>query len=100
MSYHIMSNDLTHFWQEQGVKRTILIGHSMGGKTAMLTALTHPEMVEKLVVVDVAPCTAPGSGESGDIVTALRQLNLSQLRDRREADAKLKGQIPVIYAVK
>lgn len=61
----------------------------------MLTALGNPELVEKLVVVDVAPRTAPGTGESGDIVRALQRLDLSQMKSRRDAHSLLERQISV-----
>ncbi len=54
-SYQLLADDLRDFYKQQGIEKAHLIGHSMGGKTVMLFALQHPELVEKLVVVDVAP---------------------------------------------
>ncbi len=54
-SYQILANDLLDFFDHQAILKAHIIGHSMGGKTAMLFALLHPEKVEKLVVVDIAP---------------------------------------------
>lgn len=95
MAYDLMSRDTLEFCLREGVKRTTLIGHSMGGKTAMVTALSHPEAVEKLVVVDVSPCKAPGVGQVEGLLGTLQQLNISSLANRREADAMLKEDIPV-----
>ena len=67
----------------------------MGGKTAMATALHHPEVIERLVVVDVTPDKAPGKGESTDLIRAMKNLDLSLLSNRREADAVLKNDIKV-----
>lgn len=67
----------------------------MGGKTAMLTALNHPEVIERLVVVDVSPHKAPGGRKSSDLVTALRKLDITLLRNRREADAILEKDVKV-----
>lgn len=61
----------------------------------MVIALTAPELVEKLVVVDVAPTRTPGTKETEDLVQALRSLDLSSLRNRREADALIRSRIPV-----
>ena len=67
----------------------------MGGKVAMATALSYPEVVERLVVVDVSPHKAPGEGESTDLIKALKNLDIGSLRNRREADAVLKRDVKV-----
>jgi len=54
-SYEAMSDDLYTFFNEHNIEHATLIGHSMGGKTAMLFASAHPERVDKLIVVDIAP---------------------------------------------
>src|ERR1700677_1309891 len=55
MSFSLMASDLNEFMVGQGIERAVVAGHSMGGKTAMLFALRHPDMVEKLLVEDMAP---------------------------------------------
>ena len=90
-----MSRDLVEFFQEQGIKKSTLVGHSMGGKTSMVTALNHPDIVEKLIVVDVSPRESPGTGESENVIGVLKQLDLHSLRNRREADERLSDEIPV-----
>eukprot|EP00095_Tigriopus_kingsejongensis_P004350 maker-scaffold540_size141973-snap-gene-0.21 protein:Tk04350 transcript:maker-scaffold540_size141973-snap-gene-0.21-mRNA-1 annotation:"abhydrolase domain-containing protein 11" len=56
MSYWAMSRDLVHLMKEElKWDQATLIGHSMGGRTMMLTALNHPELVDKLVPVDISP---------------------------------------------
>ena len=52
-SYQLMADDLKEFMLQQNISTTYLLGHSMGGKTAMQFALNYPEMVEKLIVVDM-----------------------------------------------
>lgn len=59
MNYHVMSKDILDLLDELAIEKAILLGHSMGGKTSMLTALKHPERVESLIVVDVSPSTSP-----------------------------------------
>ena len=67
----------------------------MGGKVAMATALSYPEVVERLVVVDVSPHKAPGERESTDLIRAMKNLDLGTLRNRREADAVMKREVKV-----
>ncbi len=55
-SYAAMAGDLAEVIEAQG-GRADLAGHSMGGKAAMVLALTHPELIRKLVVMDIAPVT-------------------------------------------
>ncbi|MES2621163.1 MAG: alpha/beta fold hydrolase, partial [Bacteroidota bacterium] len=54
-SYELLSSDLLVFFDQHHIPKAHLIGHSMGGKTAMKFALDHSDKVEKLIVVDVAP---------------------------------------------
>ena len=55
MGYSIMAADVMALADDLEIRQFILMGHSMGGKTAMLCALMHPERIQKLVVVDIAP---------------------------------------------
>lgn len=54
-TYDAMKRDLAGFFEEQQIGPAVIIGHSMGGKTAMLFAADFPEKTEKLIVVDIAP---------------------------------------------
>jgi pimeloyl-ACP methyl ester carboxylesterase len=54
-NYPSLVEDVLEFLSQHNISNTIIIGHSMGGKTAMLLALTHPHLINKLVVVDIAP---------------------------------------------
>jgi esterase len=55
MSYRAMAADLAALLDRLGLARASLLGHSMGGKAAMVLACTRPDLVDRLVVVDVAP---------------------------------------------
>lgn len=72
----------------------VLVGHSMGGKVAMLTALNHPELVAGLVVVDIAPGPSDQVQTFGPLVEAMRSLDLATLTSRTEADERLRTGVP------
>ncbi len=72
-----------------------VVGHSMGGKVAMVLALRHPELVRKLVVVDIAPVTSdPAQGNFAHLLDSLASVDLAQVARRSDADQLLKDPIP------
>ena len=66
-----------------------LVGHSMGGKVAMVLALRHPELLERLVVVDIAPAPSDGAGEFEHLLDSLARIDLDSIERRGEADEQL-----------
>ena len=85
-SYADMAADLAGVIAAHGGRADVL-GHSMGGKAAMMLALTEGAMVNRLVVADIAPVAY--SHDQTRHITALRALDLSGLTSRAEADARL-----------
>ncbi|RRD60262.1 alpha/beta fold hydrolase [Leucobacter sp. OH1287] len=75
-------------------EKVIVIGHSMGGKTAMQLALQHPELVHALVVVDISPVPRPDAGVFPDLLGSLLELDLNAIRSRTDADRLLRDKIP------
>lgn len=71
-----------------------LVGHSMGGKVAMLVALRHPAKVARLCVVDVSPVDYEQAGEFATYVRAMQGLDLGSISTRTEADAGLRDAVP------
>ena len=78
---------------EAGGEPYAVVGHSMGGKVAMAVALLHPDLVERLCVVDVSPVARRVSGFE-TYVRGLRSIDLDTLPDRASADAQLQPYVP------
>ena len=87
-SYDLLVGDLLEFMQQQGLGRAHLIGHSMGGKVVMKMALEHPQKVNKLVVVDVAPVEY--EDRHSMVFKALLAVDLKLLQSRQQAEATLR----------
>ncbi len=77
-----------------GASRWALVGHSMGGKVAMRLALDHPDLVERLCVVDIAPAAQPEPSPFARYVEAMRSVDLDRLTGRERADAQLTDAVP------
>lgn len=71
-----------------------LVGHSLGGKTAMVVALRHPELIDRLVVVDIAPTAGGDIGVFNHLLSSLAELDLDQIESRTAADEALQEKIP------
>ncbi|OBZ90682.1 Abhydrolase domain-containing protein C22H12.03 [Choanephora cucurbitarum] len=85
-TYEAMTTDLVEFISKHNLKAPILLGHSMGGKAVMATALQHPEMVSKLVVVDMPPVAMTLSRNFATYVDAMREIEAANVSKQSEAD--------------
>ncbi len=92
VSYPALVADVVQLLDRLGLARVTLVGHSMGGKTAMQLALTHAARLERLVVADMAPVPYPNRFES--VLDALARLPLGELTRRDDADVRLTAAIP------
>jgi esterase len=84
MTYAIMADDVVAWLDGRGIERTHVIGHSMGGKVAMLLACRHPSRVRKLIAVDIAPKAYPSSHSAE--FAAMHAIDLGTLASRAEAE--------------
>lgn len=87
-TYEEMAEDLFGFFQEHNLKDAVLIGHSMGGKTAMSFAADHAGLLEKLVVVDMGVKQYPVHHDL--IIRAMQALDLANISSRSEAEEELR----------
>lgn len=92
MDYPTMADDVLRYMDRQKLDRASILGHSMGGKTAMEIALAHPERVDRLIVADIAPVDYPAHHD--EIIDGLTGLDLGSLKSRGAADKALADKVP------
>ena len=93
MSYKEMAEDVVCFLDNNGLERIMLLGHSMGGKTAMQVALRFPERVSRLIVVDIAPVQYEHFQKNLKLIRAMQELGLPKKMTRAEVEKKLAEKI-------
>lgn len=91
MNFPAMAADVAETCAAMGVAQARVVGHSMGGKTAMALALTQPELVERLAVMDIAPVSYNHGYD--DYIKAMQAIVLSPGLTRHAADAALAGAV-------
>jgi len=92
MNYEVMAADIAALLGREGLTHLPIVGHSMGGKTAMWFALNHPQCVERLMVADIAPVSY-AHGYDG-MIEAMQRVDLSVVKRRGEVDAQLRDTVP------
>tara|TARA_R110002073_G_scaffold40547_5_gene115286 strand:- start:446028 stop:446795 length:768 start_codon:yes stop_codon:yes gene_type:complete len=90
--YEVLAKDLLNYINHHQLAKVNLLGHSMGGKTAMLFAVNYPENVHKLLVADIAPKFYPNHHQ--DILNALNAVDFSKQTSRAAVEEVLKEYIP------
>jgi len=98
--YPAMRDDLQEFMDHQGIKRAVLIGHSMGGKSIMTFAMSWPERVQSLVSVDIAPkayhdlaLNSHIAANHANMIDAMLELDMAAFDGREEIDMALRQKI-------
>ena len=92
-NYHVLASDILHYIQNYELENVYLLGHSMGGKTAMFFAAKYPQRVEKLIIADISPRAYPPLHQ--DILAALEKLNhnLHTFESRKQIELFLEQDI-------
>lgn len=93
MSYEELMGDVLAWLEAQALPRASFLGHSMGGKVAMLLACRHPERVERLTSVDIAPKDYYWPAHRASFA-AMNELNLGDLHSRGEAELRFEARVP------
>jgi esterase len=94
-TYSALRDDLHEFLVRHSLFKPVLMGHSMGGRAAMFFAAMHPKLIEKLIVVDMSPCSYKADNHPNEtlqhatIFQALRSIDISNLSSRKDADHQL-----------
>jgi esterase len=91
MNYDLMAQDIKNFMDHHWVFETFLLGHSMGGKVAMQLALNYPDLVKKLIVIDIAPKAYRGNHE--DLFNIMLKLEPGQHSNRKDLLTELETRI-------
>ncbi|MBI1316226.1 alpha/beta fold hydrolase [bacterium] len=85
--YPSMALDVLEYLDDRSLEQVHLLGHSMGGKVAMELATRRPHRIESLCVVDIGPKPYPIHHRT--LIDAMKRLDLSQIRQRKEAEDQL-----------
>ncbi|QQF90500.1 alpha/beta fold hydrolase [Histophilus somni] len=93
MNYQLMAEDVLQVIAHLNLTNVILIGHSMGGKTAMKCAMLRPHLIEKLIVIDIAPVNY-GNNEHDSVFAGLFAVSKAQSETRQQAKQLLANYIP------
>jgi pimeloyl-ACP methyl ester carboxylesterase len=91
-NYKVMAEDVLELIRENGLSHAIVLGHSMGGKTAMQLALDHPSEVSALIVADIALRKYEGTNDAA--LKGLLSVDLSKISSRKEAEEQLSAHVP------
>jgi len=88
-NYELMAEDLGELMSSESLNRINILGHSMGGKTAMYFACSHPKEVKKLMVIDIAPKKYPPHHKQ--IFEGFKSVNLKQVETRKDAEKQMES---------
>ena len=84
LNYQVMTDDLKELLHNAQIEKCCLLGHSMGGKTAMNFAVQYPEKIMKLIIIDIAPKRYPPHHQN--ILQGVHSLKINEINTRKEAD--------------
>lgn len=90
LNYQVMAEDVRQLMVRLGIESCYMIGHSMGGKVAMQLALSHPNLIEKMIVVDIAPVAYSATADGHmNVMEGMDSLDFERIQSRAEAEQQL-----------
>ncbi len=96
-NFPVLVEDLVELINDLELKKVNMIGHSLGGKVAMLFALENPILLNKLVVVDIAPRKYPPNLEHQMLIDAMLKVDFSSAHSRSDIEKQLE---PIVHSLK
>ncbi len=84
MNFEVMTADIKELIEDLHLTKSIMLGHSMGGKVAMDFAMKYPEWIEKLIVVDIAPKVY--SPAHDEVIQAIESIDPGRMKDRNDVE--------------
>lgn len=94
MNYFGQALDVCCLLKELELSKAVVMGHSMGGKTAMTLALSYPECVHSLIVVDMSPTKLTLDDDIPQYLAAKRDMNLAFVNNKQDAERMLMNAVP------
>ncbi len=91
-NYSAMADDLKTLVEEEQLAQPVVLGHSMGGKTAMFFAVRYPELLSNLIVVDIAPRAYPVHHQA--VLDAFAAVEIDKIQSRSEAEKQMTSLVP------
>ena len=92
MTFQSMADEVITWMDSNCFEKVYLLGHSLGGKVAMVLASIYPERIERLIVADIIPREYPP--HSFAAIEAMLALDLTTIKSRREAEVLLEPVAP------
>jgi len=93
MTYQSMAEDVILWMQSQHIEKAIILGHSMGGKVAMVAACRYPMYISKLLVIDIAPKAYYWPAHRSEF-SAMKKIDLNHIATRLDAEKVLEADVP------
>ena len=94
INYDLLSDDIYEFIKFKKLSAVNIMGHSMGGKVAMSFALKHPNLVDNLIVLDIAPKDYSIQSRFDELINSVISLPIDTIESRKDADNYLSNSIP------
>jgi len=92
--FAVLEDDLLEMTEEYSLENLVLMGHSLGGKTAMYFALHHPQSIKKLIIVDISLRKAPVNTEHQLLIDAMLSVDFTKVSARSDVNRQLESRIP------
>ena len=100
-NYEVLMTDLKEFLDQQGIEKTMILGHSMGGKVAMRFAIEYPGMITKLIIADVSPGSYIDKVNTNNhvrihekVIGAMMSVDLHAVNGLADVESHLAGYLP------